>query len=68
VLVVVELIDDDEAVAARLQIARDLAPNPAEAADQVVAGEVFDLVQGAALLEDLAQVPATKNSVTVTRA
>ena len=37
VLVLVELIDDDEVVAARLQVACDLPSHAAESADQVVA-------------------------------
>ena len=40
VLVLVELVDDDEVVAARLEVARDLPSHSAEAADQVVAFEV----------------------------
>ena len=37
VLVLVELVDDDEVVAARLQVACDLPPHTAESTDQVVA-------------------------------
>ena len=37
VLVLVELVDDDEVDAARLQIAGDLPSHAAEAADQMVA-------------------------------
>src|SRR4029077_4799309 len=57
VLVLVELVDDDEGATARRKVSVALTADAAEAADQMMAVEVFDLLQRAALLEDLSQVP-----------
>ena len=68
-LVLVELVDDDEVVAAGLQVAGDLAADAAEAADQVVVVEsasIFFRVRRSS--RSSPRCPATKNSVTVTRA